>query len=123
MGVLRVEEKHNIDLISGFGGLKACSSGVITFNQLESMRRVITRYLRKSGKVIIRIRPETLLTKKAVGVRMGKGKGKGSDWVCKVKAGSTIVEVRGKSMLKIEEALKYGSKKLPLNVHIMMYSV
>jgi large subunit ribosomal protein L16 len=123
MAILNSIEKKNIDLVHGSIGLKAMKPGLLTYNQLEATRRVINRFLKREGNIIIRVRPETLLTKKPIGVRMGKGKGKESEWVCKIKSGTVILELSGVSLLKGKEALKYGLKKLPIASHIVMYSL
>src|SRR5210317_537415 len=76
-------------------GLKATTRGFITARQIEAARRAITRYVKRGGKLWIRVFPDKPVTKKPVEVRMGKGKGATDRWVAVVKRGRVIFEVAG----------------------------
>ncbi len=99
-------------------GLKAQVSGMITARQIESARRAITRKIKRKGKIWICIFPDLPITSKPAESRMGKGKGAVSHWVAKVKGGTTLFEVCGIPTHVAVEALKSGSKKLPIKTKI-----
>jgi large subunit ribosomal protein L16 len=96
-------------------GLKAKMSGMISARQIESARRVITRKMKKKGKVWIRIFPDLPVTAKPTESRMGKGKGAVSHWVSRVRSGTVLFEICGIPKHIAKEALKSGSSKLPIN--------
>jgi large subunit ribosomal protein L16 len=98
--------------------LKVIESGRITSKQLETLYQSLNKYLKKSGKIILKVFPHTPLTKKPIEVRMGKGKGNVSVWVAKVKAGSIICEVISKFDSTALKALIYAKQKLPLKTKI-----
>ena len=106
--------------MSGFGsyGLRALESGRISARQIEAARRVITRRMKRRGKVWIKIFPSTPVTSKPVEVRMGKGKGAVDYWVCPVKRGTLLYEVGGISK-EVAQALKGGATKLPVATKII----
>ena len=113
-----LEQKANI-LQFGTCGLQAIERGFITANQLEAGRRTITGIIKRAGKVFIRAFPDHPLTTKPAEVRMGKGKGSVSKWVCKVKPGKILYEVAGKNPILIKQALKQVSFKLPMSTKIL----
>jgi large subunit ribosomal protein L16 len=96
-------------------GLKAKMSGMISARQIESARRVITRKMKKKGKIWIRIFPDLPVTAKPSESRMGKGKGAVSHWVSRVRSGTVLFEICGIPKHIAKEALKSGSSKLPVN--------
>jgi large subunit ribosomal protein L16 len=96
-------------------GLKAKMSGMISARQIESARRVITRKMKKKGKVWIRIFPDLPITAKPAESRMGKGKGAVSHWVSRVRSGTVLFEICGIPKHIAKEALESGSSKLPIN--------
>lgn len=98
----------------GSFGLKATTQGRITSRQLESARIAMTRYMKREGKVWIRIFPDKPITSKPAEVRMGKGKGAPSHWVAPVKPGRIMFEVDGVPMETAQEALRLGAQKLPV---------
>ncbi len=98
--------------------LKVIESGRISSKQLETLYQSINKYLKKSGKIILKIFPQTPLTKKPIEVRMGKGKGNVAVWVAKVKAGSIICEVVSKFNSTAIKSLIYAKQKLPLKTKI-----
>ena len=99
-------------------GLKAQVSGMITARQIESARRAIARKIKRKGKIWICIFPDLPITSKPTESRMGKGKGAVSHWVARVRGGTTLFEVCGIPTHVAIEALKSGSKKLPIKTKI-----
>ena len=98
----------------GSYGLKAIEPGWITSRQIESSRIVISRGVRKVGRMWIRIFPHKSITKKPAETRMGKGKGSPEYWICRVKPGRIIFEIDGVSEEVAREALYKASTKLPI---------
>lgn len=93
-------------------GLKALDRGRITARQIEAARRTITRYVKRGGKVWIRIFPDKPITKKPLEVRMGKGKGNIEYWVALVQPGKVLYEIEGVSEEVAREAFRLASAKL-----------
>jgi large subunit ribosomal protein L16 len=98
----------------GAFGLKALEPHWITNRQIESARIAINRYLKRDGKVWIRIFPDKPYTKKPLETRMGKGKGSPEGWVAVVRPGRILFEVDGVSREAAEEAMRLASHKLPI---------
>ena len=98
----------------GAYGLKADQPGRLTARQIEAARRAITRHLKRTGRMWIRIFPDVPVSKKPTEVRMGKGKGTPEYWACRVKPGRIIFEVDGVSESVAREALYKASTKLPI---------
>lgn len=108
--------RHATDKISlAFGsyGLKAQGPAWISARQIEAVRRVLTRYLRKGGKVWIRIFPDKPITKKGSEVPMGSGKGAVEHYVAPVRPGTVLFELDGLPADQAREALMRASYKLP----------
>ncbi len=99
----------------GSFGLKALSPARINSRQIEAARRTISRHLKRSGRVWIRIFPDVPVTKKPAEVRQGKGKGAVEFWAAKVKPGKIMFEIDGVSRELAREALSLASEKLPNN--------
>lgn len=95
-------------------GLKAFERARITSRQIESARRAINRYIKRSGKIWIRIFPDKPITKKPIEVRMGKGKGSVEYWVALIKPGKILFEIEGVSIDVAKKAFKLASSKLPI---------
>ena len=95
-------------------GLKAVARGRLTARQIESARRAITRYVKRTGKLWIRIFPDKPISKKPLEVRMGKGKGSVEYWVAQIKPGSMLYEIQGVPEETAREAFKLASAKLPI---------
>ena len=95
-------------------GLQALQSTWITANQIEAARRAMTRYIKRGGKVWIRIFPQKSVTKKAAETRMGSGKGAPDHWVSVVKAGRIMFEIAGIQEDIAKEAMRLASHKLPI---------
>ncbi|MCB0299463.1 MAG: 50S ribosomal protein L16 [Calditrichaeota bacterium] len=95
-------------------GLKALEAGWITSRQIEAARVAMTRYIKRGGKVWIRIFPDKPITKKPAETRMGKGKGSPEYWVAVVKPGRVMFELAGVSEEIAKEAMRLASHKLPI---------
>ena len=93
-------------------GLQAVEAGLITGNQIEAARVAMTRYMRRDGKVWIKIFPDKPITNKGIGTRMGKGKGAVTYWVAVVKPGRVMFEIAGVSEDVAKEALRLAANKL-----------
>ncbi len=106
-------------LAFGDFGLKSTSKGNINSKQIESGRKVISKYIKKIGKLWIRVFPDLSYTKKPVDVRMGNGKGDISFYIFKVKPGRIIYEIFGLSNIFSVKVLNLASFKLPLKTMII----
>ena len=100
-------------------GLKAITRGRITARQIEAARRVMTRHIKRGGRVWIRMFPDKPISKKPAEVRMGKGKGSPEYWVARVKPGRIMFEIDGVPWDLAKEALTLASAKLPLDTRIV----
>lgn len=94
--------------------LKATSRGRITSRQIEAARRAMTRYIKRGGKIWIRIFPDKPITKKPLEVRQGKGKGSVEYWVAEIKPGKVLYEMEGVSKEVAERAFELAAAKLPV---------
>ena len=99
----------------GTFGLKAIEADRITARQIEAARVAMTRFMKRAGRVWVRIFPDVPVSKKPAEVRMGKGKGTPEYWVCRVKPGKIMFELDGVSEIAAKEALSLAAAKLPLN--------
>src|SRR5210317_13816 len=104
-------------------GLKATTRGFITARQIEAARRAITRYVKRGGKLWIRVFPDKPMTKKPVEVRMGKGKGNVEYWVATVQPGRVLYEIQGVSEELAREAFRLASAKLAVRTTFVKRSV
>ena len=111
--------KGGTDLNFGAYGLKAEQPGRITARQIEAARRAITRHLKRTGRMWIRIFPDVPVSKKPVEVRMGKGKGVPEFWVCRIKPGRIMFELDGVQSSLAREAVRRGADKLPIRTRIV----
>ena len=100
-------------------GLKAMEPGWITDRQIEAARIALTRYLKRGGKVWIRIFPDKPITKKPAETRMGKGKGAPDYWVAVVKPGRILFEVEGVAENQAREAFRLAGNKLPVKIRFV----
>ncbi|OGH77772.1 MAG: 50S ribosomal protein L16 [Candidatus Magasanikbacteria bacterium RIFOXYC2_FULL_40_16] len=103
----------------GSFGLKSMDNAWVTSRQIESARRVLTRYVRRGGKIWIRIFPDRPVTTKGNEMPMGKGKGTPDHYVCTVKPGTVMFEMAGVSDDKAVEALVLAGHKLPLKAKVV----
>ena len=95
-------------------GLQSQGNNDITSRQIESARQAMTRYIKRGGKIWIRIFPHTPVTRKPVGLKMGMGKGNPEFFVAKVKAGTVLFEMKGVTEEVAREAMRLASHKLPV---------
>ena len=102
----------NLDF--GDYALQAVECGRITSRQIEAARIAITRFIKRGGKVWIRIFPDKPVTKKPAETRMGKGKGNPEEWVAVIKPGRILYEMEGIDTAIAQEALTLAAHKLPL---------
>ena len=100
-------------------GLQALEPKWITDRQIEAVRICVTRYLRRGGKIWLRVFPDKPVTKKPAETRMGKGKGDHSHWVAVVKPGRILVELTGTTESIANEALTAAASKLPIRTRIL----
>ena len=100
-------------------GLQATECGWITARQIEAARQAITRYIKRGGKIWIRIFPHTPVTKKPLDVKMGSGKGEPQFYVAKVKAGTIMFEIADVTEEQAKEALRLAGHKLPVRTKIV----
>ena len=103
----------------GSYGLKATTAGRVTARQIEACRRAITRHIKRSGRMWIRIFPDVPVSAKPTEVRMGKGKGTPEYWMCRVKPGRVMFELDGVSLALAEEAFARGTAKLPIKTTVV----
>lgn len=113
-GKMRGEAKGGREVTFGEYGIKAVQSHWITNRQIEAARIAMTRYMKRGGKVWIKIFPQKSYTSKGVGVRMGNGKGAPEGWVAVVKREKVLFEIAGVPEEVAREALRLASHKLPI---------
>ena len=95
-------------------GLKVLECGYITDRQIEASRIAMTRFIKRGGKIWLRLFPDKPITKKPAEVRMGSGKGALDHWVAVVRPGKILFEMEGVSITDAKEAMRLASHKLPL---------
>jgi large subunit ribosomal protein L16 len=104
-------------------GLKATTRGRITARQIEAARRAMVRYVRRGGKIWIRIFPDKPISKKPLEVRMGGGKGNVEYWVAEIQPGRMLYEMEGVSEEIAREALRLAAAKLPVQTSFVTRTV
>jgi len=107
------------NLAFGHFGLKAMEPERVTARQIEAARRAMTRHMKRSGRVWIRIYPDVPVSKKPIEVRMGKGKGTPEYWVCRIKPGRILFEIDGVTVQVAKEALALAAAKLPIKTRFV----
>jgi large subunit ribosomal protein L16 len=100
-------------------GLKALQPGWITDRQIEAARIAMTRYVKRGGKIWIRVFPDKPVTKKPAETRMGKGKGTPTGWVAVVRPGCILYEMEGMPMELAREAMRRAAMKLPIRTRFV----
>ena len=100
-------------------GLQSLQNERITSRQIESARQAMTRYIKRGGKIWIRIFPHTPVTRKALGLKMGGGKGNPEFFVAKVKEGTVLFEMKGVSEEVAREAMRLAGHKLPVKTRFV----
>ncbi|GAW68962.1 50S ribosomal protein L16 [Geoanaerobacter pelophilus] len=106
--------QRGVELAFGDFGLQATECGWLDSRQIEAARIAMTRYIKRGGKIWIRIFPDKPLTSKPAETRMGKGKGSPDSWVCVIKPGRILYEMEGVSEEVAREAFRLAAHKLPV---------
>ena len=101
-------------------GLQALESAWITSRQIEAARRAMTRYVRRGGKIWIRVFPDKSVSKKPAETRQGGGKGSPDHWVAVVKPGRIMFEMSGVAEAVAKEAMRLASHKLPIDTRFLI---
>ena len=122
-GRIHGQAKGGTTLNFGAFGLKAVEPDRVTARQIEAARRAITRGMKRTGRVWIRIFPDLPITKKPAEVRMGSGKGAPELWVVRVKPGRIMFELDGVTEATAREALELGAAKLPIKTRFVRRAV
>ena len=119
--VIYYEGKTKAGATVAFGdyGLQACEGAWITSRQIEAARVVLARYTKRGGQIWIRIFPHLAKTKRALGLRMGSGKGSPEEWVAVVKTGRVMFELGGIDDAIAMEALRLAAYKLPIKCRVV----
>lgn len=103
-----------VELTFGDYGLQALTCGWLSSRQIEAARRAMTRYIKRGGKIWIRVFPDKPLTSKPAETRMGKGKGSPDSWVAVIRPGVILYEMQGVTEEIAREALRLAAHKLPV---------
>ena len=103
----------------GTYGLKALEAERVTARQIEAARVAMTRFMKRAGRVWVRIFPDVPVSSKPAEVRMGKGKGSPEYWICRVKPGKIMFELDGVSEIAAKEALSLAAAKLPMHTKVV----
>jgi len=117
-GRIRGIANRGSSLAFGDFGLQSTENGVVAARQLEAARIALTRYIKRGGRVWIRVFPDKPLTKKPAETRMGKGKGSPELWVAPVRRGRMIFEMEGVARDAAREALRRAAQKLSVRTQI-----
>ncbi|MFT3792703.1 MAG: 50S ribosomal protein L16 [Rudaea sp.] len=104
-------------------GLKATTHGHLTSRQIEAARRCVTRFVKRGGKLWIRVYPDKPITKKPIEVRMGAGKGSVEYWVAVVQPGRMLYEIEGISEAEAREAFRLAAAKLSVQTQFVNRTV
>ena len=104
-------------------GLKATARGRVTARQIEAARRAMTRFVKRGGKIWIRVFPDVPVSKKPLEVRMGNGKGNVEYWIAKVQPGRVLYEMEGVTEEVAREAFRLAAAKLPVTTSFVQRQV
>lgn len=107
-------QSNMTELQFGQYGLKALQNGQIHAKTLEAVRRVMTRHFKRTGQIWIRVFPDIVVTAKSAQVRMGKGKGSPSHWICRIQPGQILYEINGVPFSLAKQAVDLAYHKLPI---------
>ncbi len=119
-GRVRGAESRGLELAFGEFGLKAVETARVDTRALEAARIALTRYIKRGGRVWIRVFPDKPYTKKPAETRMGKGKGSPEGWVAVVRPGRILFEMEGVDRPTALEAMRLASHKLPIKTTVVM---
>ena len=118
-GRMKGQAGRGVDVAFGEFGLQALEPGWVTARQIEAARRSLVRYMKRRGKVWIRIFPDKPVTQKPAETRMGKGKGAVDHWVAVVKPGRIMIELSGLPQDAAKEALRLASHKFSIKTRFL----
>lgn len=119
-GRIRGKAHRGNEISFGEYGLQTLDAGRITARQIEAARIAMTRYVKRGGKVWIRIFPDKPVTKKPAETRMGKGKGNPEEWVAVVRPGRVLYEMEGVPVEVARAALRLAAHKLPVSTKFVI---
>ena len=120
---IKGKAKRGTDIAFGQYGLKALEPHWITARQIEASRVALTRYIKKGGKLCVRIFPDKAITKHPAETRMGKGKGAPDHWAAVVKPGRILFELEGLTPDIAQEAMTLAAHKLPIRTKFVAREV
>jgi large subunit ribosomal protein L16 len=118
-GRIKGVASSGVDLAFGEFGLKALEPDRITARRIEAARRALTRHMKRSGRVWIRVFPDVPVSKKPLEVRMGSGKGAPEFWAARIKPGRILFEIDGVPTQIAKEALTLAAAKLPIKTRFI----
>lgn len=118
-GRMRGRATRGAEVSFGEYGLQALEPCWMTSRQIEAARRAIVRYVKRGGKLWIRIFPDKPVTKKAAETRMGSGKGSVDHWVAVIKPGRVLFEIAGVPEDSAKEAMRLAAHKLPIKTQFV----
>lgn len=118
-GRMKGRASRGVDIQFGDYGLQALEPGWVTARQIEAARRALVRFMRRRGKVWIRIFPDKPVTQRAAETRMGKGKGAVDHYVAVVKPGRVMFELSGLDETAARDAMRLAAHKLPIKTKFM----
>ena len=119
-GKIKGNAQRGAQIAFGSFAIKSMDEGFITARQIEAARIAVTRYMKREGKVWIRIFPDKPMTSKPAEVRMGKGKGALDHWVAVIRPGRVLFEADGVPFDVAKEAMRLASQKLPLKTKFIV---
>ena len=118
-GRVKGKAKGGTTLNFGSYGMKSVEPGRVTAREIEACRRAITRHIKRSGRLWIRIFPDVPVSTKPAEVRMGSGKGNPEYWICRIKPGRIMFELDGVSSALAGEAFLLGAAKLSVRTRVV----
>lgn len=118
-GRMKGKASRGVDVTFGDFGLQAVEPGWVTARQIEAARRALVRFMKRRGKVWIRVFPDKPVTQKPAETRMGKGKGAVDHWVAVVKPGRILFEISGVTEEAAKEAMRLASHKLSIKTRLL----
>ena len=119
-GKIKGNAQRGSQIAFGSFGIKSMDEGFLTSRQIEAARIAVTRYMKREGKVWIRVFPDKPITQKPAEVRMGKGKGALAHWVAVIRPGRVLFEADGVPYDIAKEALRLAAQKLPLKTKFVV---
>jgi large subunit ribosomal protein L16 len=119
-GKIKGNAQRGHQVAFGSFAIKSLDEGFITSRQIEAARIAVTRYMKREGKVWIRIFPDKPMTSKPAEVRMGKGKGAVDHWVASIRPGRVLFEADGVPFEVAKEAMRLAAQKLPLKTRFVV---